>query len=142
MTRISELLLLKLLPLNKCLWKLMAKMSIKTYKKLLHFKSGDFDVNEKEHDKPPKKFKNKKLQVLVDEDATRTQEQLASSLIVTQKNPFCSYERYGEDSKGMKIGTICVDRKNKEQRKMTCEILFKLFQRKFFLHCIVTGNEN
>ncbi|UYV74256.1 hypothetical protein LAZ67_11002652 [Cordylochernes scorpioides] len=37
------------------------------------FKSGDFYVNDKEHEKPPKKFKYDKLKTLLDEDDAQTQ---------------------------------------------------------------------
>jgi len=41
------------------------------------FKIGDFDVADKEHGKPLKKYKDVKLQALLDEDDSQTQKQLA-----------------------------------------------------------------
>lgn len=49
------------------------------------FKSGDFDVRNEERGKPPKKFEDKDLQALLDEDDTQTQQELAEQLNVTQK---------------------------------------------------------
>ena len=37
------------------------------------FKIGDFDVADKEHGKPPKKYENVELQALLDEDDLQTQ---------------------------------------------------------------------
>eukprot|EP01133_Synstelium_polycarpum_P028705 gene28705-34931_t len=36
------------------------------------FKSGDFDLNDKEHSKPPKKFEDEELQALLDEDSAKS----------------------------------------------------------------------
>jgi [histone H3]-lysine36 N-dimethyltransferase SETMAR len=49
------------------------------------FKMGDYDVDDKDHGKPPKSFQNHELQSLLDEDDTQTQLQLANSLNVTQQ---------------------------------------------------------
>ena len=49
------------------------------------FKSGDFDVKDKERPGQPKKFEDEELQALLDEDDAQTQEQLAASLNVTQQ---------------------------------------------------------
>jgi len=37
-----------------------------------HFKIGDFDVADKEHEKPPKKYEDMELQTLLDEDDSQT----------------------------------------------------------------------
>jgi len=47
------------------------------------FKIGDFDVTDKEHGKPPKKYEE--LQALLDEDNSQTQKQLADQLSVSQQ---------------------------------------------------------
>ena len=49
------------------------------------FKSGDFDVDDKEHGKPPKRFEDAELQALLDEDDAQTQKQLAEQLEVSQQ---------------------------------------------------------
>ena len=48
------------------------------------FKSSDFDVRNEEREKPPKKFKNSELQVLLDEDDAQTQ-QLADQMNVIRE---------------------------------------------------------
>lgn len=49
------------------------------------FKSGDFDVDDKEHGKPPKRYEDAELQALLDEDDAQTQKQLAEQLEVSQQ---------------------------------------------------------
>jgi len=49
------------------------------------FKIGDFDVADKEHGKPPKKYEDMELQALLDEDNLQTQKQLAEQLSVSQQ---------------------------------------------------------
>ena len=44
------------------------------------FKSGNFEVAGKEHEKPAKKFEDVELQALLDEDDSQTQKQLAEQL--------------------------------------------------------------
>ena len=48
------------------------------------FKSGDFDLSNKDRGKSSKKFKNAELQALLDEDSTQTVKQLAKALGVDQ----------------------------------------------------------
>ena len=47
------------------------------------FRSGNFDVRNEERGRPPKKFQDNELQVLLDEDDAQTQQQLADQLNVT-----------------------------------------------------------
>ena len=49
------------------------------------FKKGDFDVEDKPRSGQPKKFEDKELRALLDEDPTQTQEELADTLGVTQE---------------------------------------------------------
>jgi len=49
------------------------------------FKSGDFDVRNKERGRPPKEFADSELQALLDEDDAQTQQQLADQLNVTRE---------------------------------------------------------
>ena len=49
------------------------------------FKSGDFEVANKEHWKRPRKFEDVELQASLDEDDSQTQKQLAEQLGVSQK---------------------------------------------------------
>ena len=58
--------------------------SQKTYERWFQrFKIRDFDVANKEHGKPPKKYEDVELQALLDEDDS--QKQLAEQLSVSQK---------------------------------------------------------
>jgi len=49
------------------------------------FKNGDFSVEDKPRSGQPKKFEDKKLEALLEEDLSQTQEELAESLGVTQQ---------------------------------------------------------
>ena len=48
------------------------------------FKRGDFGLEDEERPRQPKKFEDKELEELLDEDCCQTQEELAESLGVTQ----------------------------------------------------------
>jgi len=49
------------------------------------FKDEDFSVEDKSRSEQPKKFEDKELQALLEEDQSQTQEKLAESLGVTQQ---------------------------------------------------------
>jgi len=49
------------------------------------FKDGDFSVEDKPRSGQPKKFEDKELEALFEEDQSQTQEELAESLGVTQQ---------------------------------------------------------
>jgi len=48
------------------------------------FKDGDFSVEDKRRSGQPKKFEDKEIEALLEEDQSQTQEELAESLGVTQ----------------------------------------------------------
>ena len=48
------------------------------------FKSGDFGLQDEERPGQPKKFEDKEVEALLDEDCCQTQEELAKSLATTQ----------------------------------------------------------
>lgn len=48
------------------------------------FKSGDFDIEDKERPGQPKKFEDAELEGLLNEDSSQTQEELATALNVDQ----------------------------------------------------------
>ena len=52
------------------------------------FKRGDFEVADKEHRKPPKKFENVEFQALLDKDDLQTQKQLVEQLGISQQAVF------------------------------------------------------
>jgi len=49
------------------------------------FKDGDFNVEDKPRSGQPKKFENKELEALLEEDQSQTQEELVESLGITQQ---------------------------------------------------------
>jgi len=71
-----------------------------------HFKDGDFSVEDKPRSGQPKKFEDKELEVLLEEDQSQTQEEFAESLEITQQATFCTIESYGNDSKTRKLGAL------------------------------------
>lgn len=105
------------------------------------FKSGDFDVANKEHGKPPKRYEDAELQALLDEDDAQTQKQLAQQLSISQQ---AVSNRLREMGKIQKVGRWVpheLNERQMERRKNTCEILLERYNRKSFLHRIVTGDE-
>ena len=66
------------------------------------FKSGDFDLTNKDHVKPPKKFENAELQALLDEDLTQTLKQLAKALGVNQRTISRRLDAIGKIQKEVK----------------------------------------
>lgn len=51
----------------------------------IRFKSGDFDIKDKEHPDQPKNFEYEELGTLLDQDWCHTQEKLAESMGLTQQ---------------------------------------------------------
>jgi len=49
------------------------------------FKDGDFSIKDKSRSGQPKKFEDKELEALLEEDQSQTQEELAESLGITQQ---------------------------------------------------------
>lgn len=105
------------------------------------FKMGDFNVNDKEHPGPSKKFEDTDLQALLDEDDAQTQQQLADSLHVSQQAISDRLRAMGKIQKEGKWVPYELSERNKEKRKTTCEMLLEKHRRKSFLHRIVTGDE-
>lgn len=105
------------------------------------FKSGDFDVSNKDRGKPPKKFEDTDLQALLDEDNTQTEKQLAEALEVTQAAISQRLKAMGKIQKAGKWVPYQLKERDIERRKTICEILLARQKRKGFLHRIVTGDE-
>lgn len=75
------------------------------------FKSGDFDVSDRLRSGQPEKFKDKKLQVLVDENIQHRHKQSLQNNLKWLKPPFPSdCMRWGKNPKGKKVGAASVDR--------------------------------
>ena len=101
------------------------------------FKSGDFEVTDKEHGKPPKKFEDVKLQSLLDEDDSQTLKQVSDQLRVTQQ---AVSNRLWEMRKIQKTGRWVpheLNDRQMEKRKNTSDILLALYKRKSFLRRMV-----
>ncbi|UYV80559.1 hypothetical protein LAZ67_19000614 [Cordylochernes scorpioides] len=54
------------------------------YRWFKKFQSGDFELDNEPHGKPPQKFQDAELQALLDEDSTQMQKKLANQLQVSQ----------------------------------------------------------
>ena len=94
------------------------------------FKNGDFDVADKEHGKPPKKYQDVELQALLNADDSQTQKQLPQQLGVSQQAVSNRLREMGKIQKtGRWVPHELNDRKM-EKRKNTCDILLTRYKRK------------
>lgn len=96
------------------------------------FKTGDFDVEDKAHRIPSKKFEDEELQVLLDENYAQTQEQLADKLNVTQQTILLLLHQIGKIQKEGIWVSYELSEQNMEQRKTICEVLIERQRRVFF----------
>ncbi|XP_018402624.1 PREDICTED: uncharacterized protein LOC108779663 [Cyphomyrmex costatus] len=92
------------------------------YQLFKKFKSGDFDVRNEERGKPPKKFEDRELQALLDEDDAQTQQQLADQLNVTQETVSRRLKSMGKIQKVGKWIPHELNERQQENRKTTCEM--------------------
>ena len=105
------------------------------------FKCGDFDVLDKERPGQPKKYEDGELEALLNEDPSQTQEHLAEQLGATQQSISSRLKAMGMIQK---LGTwvpYALKPRDVERRFSTCEQLLQRYNRKSFLHRIVTGDE-
>lgn len=105
------------------------------------FKIGDFDLKDKERPGQPKKFEDAELQELLDEDAAQTQQQLAEKLNVGRQTISDRLHAMGKIQKAGKWVPHQLNERQMEKRKTMCELLLLRFERKSFLHRVVTGDE-
>ena len=105
------------------------------------FGSGNFDVRNEERGRPPKKFRDSELQASLDEDDAQTQQQLADQLNVTREAVSIRLKAMGKIQKVGKWVSHEPNERRQENRKTTCEMLLARYERKSFLHRIVTGDE-
>jgi len=75
-----------------------------TNKSCRGFEDWDFSVEDKPRSGQPKKFEDKELETLLEEDQSQMQEELAESLEAT--SCFCMIESYRNDSKTRKLGVL------------------------------------
>ena len=105
------------------------------------FKSGDFDLKDKDRPGQPKKIEYAELQALLDKDDTQTQQQMAEKLNVGRQTISDRLHAIGKIQKAGKWIPHHLNDRQMEKRKTVCEVLLSRHERKSFLHRIVTGNE-
>lgn len=105
------------------------------------FKSGDFDVNDKERLGQPKKFEDAELQAVLDEDDTLTQKMMVEMLGVARQTISYRLRAMGKVQKLGKWVPHDLNNRQMEKKKTVCELLLVRYERKSFLHRIVTGDE-
>ena len=105
------------------------------------FKSGDFDVNDKERDGAPKKFQNEELEELLDIDPCQTLEELSAALDVDRSTVGKRLHALGMVQKAGNWVPHELKERDIERRLVTCEMLLQRQERKGFLHRIITGDE-
>lgn len=105
------------------------------------FKSGNFDVENEDRGRPPKKFEDTELEALLAEDDGQTQEQLAEQLNVDRSTISRRLKAMGMILKVGRWVPHELTERQQENRKTTCEILLDRYKRKSFLHRIITGDE-
>ncbi|GFW17837.1 mariner Mos1 transposase [Trichonephila clavipes] len=103
--------------------------------------NGDFDVRNEERGRTAKKIEDAELQALLDEDDGQTQEHLAEQLNVDQSIVSRRLKAMGKILKvGRWVPYELTDR-HKKNRRIVCEMLLVRYNRKLYLHRIVTGDE-
>lgn len=105
------------------------------------FRNDDFDVGDKEHGKPPKKFEDAELEELLTEDSCQTQSELAQSLNVDRSTVAKRLKALGMVQKISHWVPHELKDQDIERRKTICEMLLQRLERKGFLHRIITGDE-
>jgi [histone H3]-lysine36 N-dimethyltransferase SETMAR len=105
------------------------------------FKDGDFSVEDKPRPGQPKKFEEKKLEALLDEDPTQTQDELADTLEVTQQAVSVRLKSIGMIQKQSHWVSHELKPRDVERRFFSYEQLIERQKRKGFLHRIMTGDE-
>jgi len=105
-----------------------------------HFKDGDFSVEDKPRSGQSKKFEDKELEALLEEDQNQMQEELAESLGITQAVSV-RLRAMGMIQKQGNWVPYELKPRDVERRFFICEQLIQRQQRKGFLHRIVTGDE-
>jgi len=88
-----------------------------------------------------KKFEDKELEALLEEDQSQAQEELAESLEITQQAVSVQLRTMGMIQKQGNWVPYKLKLRDVERRFFTCEQLIQRQQRKGFLHRIITGDE-
>lgn len=104
------------------------------------FKSGYFDLDDKERPGQPTKFEDKELEDLLEENSCQTRQELSTSLEIDLSTA-------GKRLKALRMiqkkgnWVPCELKPRDIERRFTCELLLARYKRKSFLHRIVTGDE-
>jgi len=104
------------------------------------FKDGDFSVEDKPRSEQPKKFEDKELEALLEEEV-KCKRSLQNQLEVTQQVVSVRLRAIGMIQKQGNWVPYELKPRDVERRFFTCEQLIQRQQRKGFLHQIVTGDE-
>ena len=107
----------------------------------VRFKTDDFGLEDKERPGQPKKFEDKELEALLDEDCCQTQEELAKSLGVTQAAISKRLKAAGYIQKQGNWVPHELKPRDIEMRFCMSEMLLERHEKKSFLHRNVTGDE-
>ena len=104
------------------------------------FKTGDFCLKDEERPGQPKKFEDKELEALLDENCGQKQEELAESLGVTQVTISKRLKAAGYIQKQENWVPHELQPRDVERRFCMSEMLLERNNKKSFLHRIVTGD--
>jgi len=124
-----------------------ASRNLWTLLQLINHVGNGFDVSRMEisalkiSSGQPKKYEDKELETLLEEDQSQTQEELAESLGVTQQAVSVRLRAMGMIQKQENWMPYELKPRDVERRFFTCEQLIQRQQKKGFLHRIVTGDE-
>ena len=105
------------------------------------FKNGEFDVKDKERSGRPKVYEDMELEVLLEEDSSQTQKELALTLQVTQQAISHRLKSLGIIQKQGNWVPYELNPRDVERRLCMSEMLLARNKKKSFLHRIVTGDE-
>ena len=105
------------------------------------FRSGDFDVEDKERPGQPKKFEDEELQALLDENSCQTQQELALELGVAQSTISERLHAMGKIRKLGKWVPHQLDENQLNARITACTKHLAEHKKHSFLSRIVTGDE-
>ena len=105
------------------------------------FKNGEFDVKDKERIGRPKVYEDMELEVLLEEDSSQTQKELALTLQVTQQAISHRLKSLGMIQKQGNWVPYELKPRDVERRLCMSEMLLARNKKKSFLHRIVTGDE-
>ena len=105
------------------------------------FKNGDFNLQDRERSGTSKKFRDKELETLLDEDPCQTQSDIAKLLGVDRTTVSKRLSALGMIQKEGSWVPYELKPRDIERRIVTCEQLLQRQKRKGFLHRIVIGDE-